>query len=233
MTSPAGEPQMVATIGRELRTPRAAGIAGLAFSVLFVVSIVLLRDHPGAGSSAEEIELFYVKENAGRVALVGLYLVPFAGIAFLWFIAVIRNWLGEREDRFFSTVFFGSGLLFVALLFVAAGAAGALLAGVKFRDQPVPTPDTVVFARSLGFAFLYVYAMRAAAVFIVTVSTIGLRAGGFPRWLALSGYAIGLALLFIPVHIEWIVLLFPAWVAAVSVVILRADGRQALPAAGA
>jgi hypothetical protein len=45
------------------------------------------------------------------VALVGLYLAPFAGIAFLWFIAAIRSQLGEREDRFFATVFLGSGLL--------------------------------------------------------------------------------------------------------------------------
>ena len=47
----------------------------------------------------------------------GLYLVPFAGIAFLWFIGVVRDRIGEREDKFFATVFFGSGLLFVAMLF--------------------------------------------------------------------------------------------------------------------
>jgi hypothetical protein len=37
--------------------------------------------------------------------------VPFAGIAFLWFIGMLRDRLGEFEDRFFATVFFGSGLL--------------------------------------------------------------------------------------------------------------------------
>jgi hypothetical protein len=229
VTSLSSERRVVDNVERGLRTPRAAGIAGLAFAVLFAAAIVLLRDHPAAGSSAREIEAFYLRENAGRVALVGFYLAPFAGIAFLWFIAVIRNWLGEREDRFFATVFIGSGLLFVALLFVSAGAAGALLAGVKFQDQPVPSPDAVLLARSLGYAFLYVYAMRAAAVFMLSVSTILLRTGGFPRWLALPGYAIALALLFIPTHIEWIVLLFPAWVAAISTVILRADWRRAQP----
>jgi len=54
-----------------------------------------------------------VGANAGRIALVGVDLAPFAGIAFLWFIAVVRNLIGDREDRFFATVFLDSGLLFV------------------------------------------------------------------------------------------------------------------------
>ena len=111
---------------RRLETPRSAGIAGLVFSALFVASILLLRDHPAAGSTAAEIRAFYLGREGGSVVLVGVYLVPFSGIAFLWFIAVVRNLIGEREDRFFATVFLGSGLLFVAMLFVAAGVGGAI-----------------------------------------------------------------------------------------------------------
>src|SRR3954454_10847833 len=140
---------------RRLETPRAAGVAGLAFAVLFVASIVLIRNQPAGGSSPAQIRDFYLGEHAGRAALVGIYLVPFAGIAFLWFIAVIRNLLADREDRFFATVFLGSGLLFVAMLFISAGAGGALMAAVKFQHEPVPTPDTVVTIRSLAFGFLF------------------------------------------------------------------------------
>jgi hypothetical protein len=221
------EPRALRTVERELRAPRAAGVAGLVFAALFVASLLLLRNHPASGSSAAQIADWYLRRDVRNVALVGLYLAPFSGIAFLWFIAVIRHWIGELEDRFFSTVFLGSGLLFVAMLFVSAGAAGALLAGVRFRGQPVPTPDSVVLSRSLAYAFLYVYAMRAAAVFMLVVSTIGLRTGSLHRWLVLGGYAVALALLFIPTHIEWIVLLFPAWVAVVSVHILRAGPARA------
>lgn len=130
-------------VGRRLDTPRAAGIAGFVFSLLYVVAVLLSRSHPARGSTAEEIASFYLKQDAGRVALIGLYLVPFAGIAFLWFIAVIRGHLGEREDRFLATVFLGSGLLFVAMLFAASAAAGSLLAAVKYLGQPVPGSDTV------------------------------------------------------------------------------------------
>jgi len=80
------------------------GIAGLLLSVLFVVSLLLIRERPAPGSTAREIAHFYLKGERGRVALVGLYLVPFAGIAFLWFVAAIRSHLGAREDRFYATV---------------------------------------------------------------------------------------------------------------------------------
>jgi len=49
--------------------------------------------------------------------------LPFAGIAFLWFIGVLRDRLGELEDRFFATVFLGSGLLFLAMLFASCSSA--------------------------------------------------------------------------------------------------------------
>jgi hypothetical protein len=206
---------------RPLETPRAAGIAGLAFVVLFVASLVLLRDHPSGGSTAAEIRDFYLGAHASKVALVGVYLAPFSGIAFLWFIAVIRNMIGDREDRFFSTVFLGSGLLFVAMLFLAAGVGGALLAAVKFQGEPIPGADTVVAVRSLAFGFLFIYAMRMAAVFMIVVSTIGMRLRVFPRWLVVSGYLAALVLMLNASYSELLVLVFPAWVAAVSVVILR------------
>ena len=198
-------------------------MAGLAFAGLFVASILLLRDHPSAGSTAAEIRTFYLGRHAGAVSLVGVYLAPFSGIAFLWFIAALRNLIGDREDRFFGTVFLGSGLLFVAMLFIAAGAGGSLLAAVKFNGAPVPAPENIVAVRSLGFGFLFIYAMRMAAVFMIVVSTIGMRLGVFPRWLVATGYLAALVLILNVSYTELLTLVFPAWVAAVSAVILRAS----------
>jgi hypothetical protein len=214
---------------RRLETPRAAGVAGIVFSALFVTSMVLIRQRPAPGSSAGEIADFYLRHDSGRVALVGLYLAPFAGIAFLWFIAAIRSHLGAHEDRFFATVFLGSGLLFVGMLFAASAAAAALVASVKFLDEPPPGADTVLFARALAFAFLYIFAVRAAAVFMLVASTIGLRTGFLPRWLVIAGYVCGLAFLFTVTYVELMILLLPAWVIAVSAVILRAAGSRGAP----
>jgi hypothetical protein len=213
-------PSEGASVVQELRSPRAAGIAGLVFAGLFVAAFLLLRHTPAAGSSAAEIETFYLRENVKRLAIVGLYVAPFAGIAFLWFIAVVRDRIGAREDRFFATVFLGSGLLFVAMLFGAVAAGGAPLAAVKFQGAPPPSPDTFVFARGLAYAFLYIYGMRVAAVFIAVASTISLRTATGPRWLAFAGYAIALVLLLGVSFTRWTVLLFPGWVAAVSISIL-------------
>ena len=208
---------------RRFETPRAAGAAGLVFSVLFIVSMLLIRERPAPGSSAAQIADYYLRHDSGRVALVGVYLVPFAGIAFLWFIAAIRSHLGEREDRFFATVFLGSGLLFVGMLFAASACAGALLVSVKFLDQPPPDAQTFLLSRALGFAFLFIFAVRAAAIFMLVASTIALRTGFLPRWLIVAGYLGGLVFLLSVTYVESLVLIFPAWVIAVSVVILRKD----------
>ena len=119
--------------GSSLRTPRAAAVAGIVFSVLMITALVLLRisapAHPGAGGQ-------WLTDSGRRAAVaVALNLVPFAGIAFLWFIGVLRDRIGEREDRFFATVFLGSGLLFVAMIFVAAAVAGAVIAAAAVSSQ--------------------------------------------------------------------------------------------------
>ena len=209
------------------RVPRSAGVAGLAFAALFVASLVLLRTHPEPNATAQEIARFYRDHEAGDLVLVGLYLVPFSGIAFLWFIAAIRQRVGEQEDRFFATVFLGSGLLFVAMLFAAAAAAAAPVAASRFQDAPPPGAGEVGLARSLAHTLLYVYAVRAAAVFIIVTSTIGRRTGTIPRWLVALGYAGALVLLLSISFLQAIVLIFPAWVVAISVLILTAtaDGR--------
>jgi hypothetical protein len=210
-------------VGRDLRAPRAAGVAGLVFGILFIVALLLVRRHPGADASPAEIAEYYGEDGSGSLGLVGLYLVPFSGIAFLWFIAVIRNRIGDREDQFFGTVFLGSGLLFVAMLFVAAAAAGAPLAAARFQDAGVPSDEMIDLSRGLAYTLLYVYAVKVAAVFMLVVSTIALQTVTLPRWLVFAGYAVAALLLVSVSFFPLIVLLFPGWVALVSIVILMAD----------
>lgn len=123
-------------------------------------------------------------------------------------------------------MFLGSGPLFMAMLFVASGVGGALVAAVRIQDEPVPSAESVGVVRSLSFAFLFVYAVRMAAVLMIVVSTIGRRLRIFPRWLVLAGYLAALVLLLNVSYLELLTLVFPAWVAAVSVVILGADRSQ-------
>lgn len=208
---------------RQLRAPWAASVAGLLFAALFTAALVLMRNQAMfAADDAELARLFAAGEDLP--ALVGgLYLAPFAGIMFLWFIAVIRDQLGEREDRFFATVFLGSGLLFVALIFVAAAVESAAIVGVRYLGQAPPTASIVAATRALSYALLFAFATRAAAVFLISAATIGVRSGTFPRWFAATGYLVAAILFVVVTFWDWAILMLPAWVAIVSLFILARE----------
>jgi hypothetical protein len=207
--------------GSSLRTPRGAAVAGIIFSVLLITALTLLRisapAHPGAGSQ-------WLTDSGKRAAVaVALNLVPFAGIAFLWFIGVLRDRIGEREDRFFATVFLGSGLLFVGMIFVAAAVGGALIATAS--SSSLPGGATLAVSRNITNGLLNVYAMRMAAVFTLTTVTIARRTQIVSRWLTIAGIACAVVLL-IGIGISpWVELVFPAWILALSLDVLLAGSR--------
>jgi hypothetical protein len=210
------------TVRSALRTPRAAAVAGIAFSVLLISSLALLRVSVPANPAVPGA---WLTDSGKRAAVtIGLNLIPFAGIAFLWFIGVIRDRIGTHEDRFFATVFLGSGLLFVAMMFVAAAFAGGLLADMS--SSAPPGADILVLGRNVTSLLLNVYSMRMAAVFTLTTVTIARRTKIVSRWLTIAGLATALVLL-IGIGISaWVELLFPAWILAISIDILAA-GRRA------
>ena len=218
-------PLFDAAAERGLTTPRAAGVAGVVFAVLFFIALYLLREAVGVALDTATV-MENLSGQSGKKALVGLYLVPFAGIAFLWFIGVVRDRIGAREDKFFGTVFLGSGLLFVAMLFAAAAVLGGLIAGHNFGIAAPTDIPTVGFARSVGYSFLFVYAAKVAGVFMLATSMI-VRRSRWPLWTSLSGFMIAAVLILSVSFFEPIVMLFPAWVAAISVYVLVSGGRQA------
>lgn len=211
-------------MGRALRTPRAAAFAGIAFSIIFTVTLVLVRAAvPADPSDAGR----WLTDGSRRDAvLFALGLAPFAGIAFLWFVGVLRDRVGEAEDRFFATVFLGSGLLFVATLFVASAVAAGLVASSGRGGEGLLSPDTWEVGRRTTYELASVYAMRMAAVFTIATSTILLRTRLAPRWLVVTGFAVGLVLLLAIGFSAWLELAFPAWVLVLSVYVLVAGWRR-------
>jgi hypothetical protein len=201
------------------RSRRSAAVAGIVFAVLLIAALVMIR-LALSGADLEQVETDAGRRNLVRVAL---NIVPFAGIAFLWFIGVVRDQLGEVEDRLFSTVFLGSGLLFLAMLFQGAVTATALAQMIpgEHLDAGLWT-----FGRGTTETLVSVYAMRMAAVFTLSVSTVALRTAAVPRWVPFSGYTVAVVLLVASGTHKWAQLLFPAWVLVLSVAILLTPGRQ-------
>ncbi len=209
-----------------LKTPRAAAIAGIVFSILLIVIVALLR----MAMPADPAESGAWLATNARTVVLALNLVPFDGIAFLWFIGVLRDRLGAREDRFFATVFFGSGLLFLAMLFAAAAIIGALVvafatASADFIDSP-----TFHFARAVAYDIANVYGIKMAGVFMISTSTVAISTRFAPRWIAILGYVLALILLLGSYSIAWSILVLPGWVLLLSIHILIDNFRRPDPA---
>ena len=211
-----------------LKTPSAAAIAGLLFSVLLIAAFWLLRSSVPADPQEPGA---WLHASSSRVAL-GINLIPFAGVAFLWFVGVLRDRLGQMEDRFFATIFFGSGLLFLGMLFLVATIVGGILIAFEAKPEELIGSATFHFARAAAYAAINVYMVKMASVFMITSSTVFFYTGITPRWLAISGYALSLPLLFGSYYISWSFFVFPVWVALISIFII-VDNLRRRPATSA
>ncbi|MCK5754448.1 MAG: hypothetical protein KAH46_17285, partial [Mycobacterium sp.] len=168
-------------------------------------------------------------EGPGKRLRVAVVLMPFAGIAFLWFIGVVRDGLGELEDRFFSSVFLGSGLLFLAMIFASTSVGAGLLVSRELVMRADTRTEVVAFGQGLLLALSNTYALRMAAVFMISLATIWLRTRLMPRWLVFATYATALAVLVASDINMWMTVSFPVWVLVVSVVMLVRSGVIDLP----
>ncbi|MGB8771857.1 MAG: hypothetical protein WCC92_19745 [Candidatus Korobacteraceae bacterium] len=213
--------QETALIRQHMRTPRAAAIAGIVFSLLLITSQFLIWTSIPSNPLAPAAE---VVRHSKTISL-ALNLLSFAGIAFLWFIAVVRDRLGEFEDRFFATVILGSGLLYIAMTFVAATVAGGIIRVLSTGSENLAESGAYALGRvEINHAML-IYAAKMAGVFMMSTSTISLKTQIVPRWMALLGYALALMLLLSVGTIEWIPLIFPLWVLLISLYILMENLR--------
>lgn len=201
-----------------LTTPRAAALAGVLFAVLFGAAIILIRSSLPEGVQPGSR---WIDSGSDKIKLAS-ELMPFAGICFLWFIGVVRANLGRFEDKFFATVTLGSGLLFLAMMF-AASAVGVGL--VESRHYAVGgTGEVGIFGQMLLLNLSKTYALRMAAVFMMSLATIWLRTGLMPRWLVVVSYLAALTLIIGGDTTMWLTLAFPVWVLIVSILFLVRAG---------
>ena len=209
--------------GTYLRTPRAAAFAGIIFSVLMFAVFGLMR----LSVPSDPFERGAWLAGDTTYVTIAMNLVPFAGVAFLWFVGVLRDRLGEREDRFFATVFLGSAFLMLAMLFAAAAVVEAIIIAFHAAPEVLIQSATFHFGRGLAYGMVNIYLAKTAAVFMITTSTIAVYTRLTPRWLAIGGYAIAVVLIFGSGYIDGSLLVFPLWVLFVSAAILW--DRQAVP----
>jgi hypothetical protein len=188
--------------------------------LLFGATLILIRVKmpEGVGDSAEWLDS--QKDGISTATK----LMPFAGITFLWFIGVVRDNLGRYEDRFFASVLLGSGLLFLAMMFVSTAVAAALVGINAGVTDPAAHVEVIAFGKMIVVSAARTYAIRMAAVFMISLATIWLKTGLMPRWLVAVSYLVALGLLIAGDVSMWLTLAFPVWVLVVSALILLRAG---------
>jgi hypothetical protein len=195
-------------------------LSGAAYAVLFLVSFWLMLGVPRMGSTDTELEAFYSSSDRQVVNLVALYLLPFAGIAFIWFIVSLRVWIAARTTKpineLFSSVQLVSGIVFLALLFSAAAAIS--IGAVTYSG----TDDTrsMDVAREFplyGGSLFFVFATRMGAMFVFTTTKICSSANIIPKWFQLIGIVVGVVMLLTSSFNRGMIVVFPLWVLALCI----------------
>jgi hypothetical protein len=195
---------------------------GIAYAVLFLISFELLSGTPGPQASDSELVDFYTRAERRRLVLAGSYLMPFAGVAFVWFMVAIRMWISQRsriDNVLLSNIQLISGSIFVALWFAASATASTTAVGVEFAGstvEPLIARQFPLYGNTLMFGF----ALRMAAMFVFTTSTIGRSARILPVWFTLAGYGVGLVLLLSATFDPLLARLFAVWMLVLSALLL-------------
>jgi hypothetical protein len=208
------------------RAERWGAAAGIAFVVFFVLRFVFLNT-PDSDAPVREWTEHFQDSGDRTLSILGGYSMALAGLAFLCFVWAVRGRLrrSEVDPHGLSTLAYGSGLVFVAMLFASGAAMTTVAASVEFGDNPVPDGEFARQFENLGFGLLLLYAMFAVAVCIAATSGSALRTGVLPRWLVIAGFVVAVlvgvfGVIFLPM------ILLVLWVLAVSIVMLLRPGTS-------
>jgi hypothetical protein len=210
-------------IRRRLRSPRSAAIAGIIYSILMTTGMVLIYNITRNVPKDITKEWLDAWSNKSTVAIT---LVPFAGIAFLWFTGVVRDRLGEHEDQLFATIFLSSGIITVVLFFVWAAIFAALMSTTSLAAVGLADDDIYVFGFALMNRIVADYTLRVAGVYMMAIGTLWTRSGIMPRWMTIITYVLALGYLLAAGWAKEARFIFPVWVFVVSVYILIMNYRR-------
>ena len=214
----------------------ASAVSGTVFAVLLVVGLALVRQAPGLGVSDAEYSAFYADGGHSAVLVtVGLHIVPFAGIAFLWYAVSLRTLVlkvpGERPElpRWLQLA---SAVVVVCAMFVSSALVGAVALLRVFSADPLPPPEVARALASAGYGVAFVYGVRAAGMFMMATTALLRHAHLMPRWLVWVSYLLALGLLASTTFHPAILLVFPLWVVVSCAALLVMGRRMAATTAG-
>ncbi len=210
----------VATLGGKL-----GALCGLGFALSLFVGVAML-DIPRKATD-QELIAWWSDGGHRTAAIVSMELFVVAGLCFLAFLSALRSSLltAEGSVRQLTALVGAAGVVFVAMLFVAAAARGVIAFAVESpaNGEPLPGPDTLRYLPQIGYAITGTGGMAAAALTVAGVSWLTVRTAVFGRWLAWVGAA-ATAIVVIASTLLFAVFAIPAllvWALATSIALWR------------
>ena len=219
---------------RDIRAlARAVAVSGILFAGLFAVALVLVRQAPDLDAGGHVYTAFYTEGRGNVLVTAGLYVVPFAGIAFMWHMGATRSLVealpgsASEVPRWLQVT---SGVLFVCMLFAGTAAVAAVALLTVLSTSPLPDPAVARALTSVGYGMVFVFGVRAAGMYMITTTTLTRRRALLPRWVAVVGYLAATFLLVSTTYHPATLMVFPGWVLLLSgVLLVKVSPRHARP----
>lgn len=198
------------------------GVLGTAFSILFLISLWLMSSVPRPKDADQAYQDFYSGDEKRKVVIVGLYLLPLSAVAFIWFLAALRQWVAKTwsiDRQIIGTVQLLSGFAFITLALASAAATVIPAAAIELSDQPLDPALARQFPL-YGNALLLIFGIRMAAMFVMTTANMGLKSGVMPKWFTYVSFLLAV-ILFLSYSLSiWLVVGFPVWVLVLGILII-------------
>jgi hypothetical protein len=213
---------------------RLTAVSGILFAGLFIAALVLVRQAPGLAAPDRVYTAFYTVGRGNVLVTVGLYIVPFAGIAYLWHMSATRmliESLPGSTSELPGWLQLTAGVLFVCMLFAGTAAVGAVALLTVFSTTPLPSPEVARTLTAAGYGMVFVFGVRAAGMYMITTTTLIRRRALLPRPLAVVSHLGAAFLLLSTTFHPATLLVFPGWVLLLSVVLLVHAARPPRPSA--
>ena len=203
---------------------RGGGAAGLAATLLMVVSTALTSVPDEGKSSDQQLADFYSDSGTQLRVWAGALVGIVAALLFLWFFVALRDRLARVEPSGLPTLVLGAGLVFVVFALLAGMVGTALPAGLVYSEELELTDfDALRVVLILGNHYLSGAAATIAAVVVFSSSFLARRHHLYARWLAWAGMVV--AVLMVPglLFAGFLLVGFMVWAALTGVWLVRGE----------
>jgi len=225
-------------VKKQRRAAARTGWLAIIHALLVLVSYALLASAPDPTSdNAAYAEYYGSSSSHTAVVVAAFYILPFAGLAFMWFIIALRIWIRRASealrDELYSTGQLVSGVVYLTLLMVASASISVLALDIETADAGL-SPQIARQFTEMSWTLAVVFAMRMAAVFVSTTAVLGRRHGFLPKWFTITSYVIAAILLVGPTVSQFLMLVMPIWMFVLGILLLvrSRSAPEALAGAG-